>query len=325
MEISYFREFAVLAETKNFWAAADRLFIGQSSLSKHIKTLENQLGEALFVRTSRKVELTPFGQVMLPYAQSIAKLQYEYEAAAFNFLNRETAPLEIATIPVMAHYGLIDALMQFKQDHPTVQVNIHEADTLVAREMLLDRTCELAIIRESETYMEHDPEKERRLVKLPFARDRLLAVLPPDHPLCSAESIELSQLADENFALIPPGTLPYNLCVRACQEANFLPNVIFTSNNLEAILDTVRRGSCVALLFSHHMNFPHQVDFGDTPPFVSVPITPSIKTTLFLCYRKGEPLSAAAAYFIEYCKQVKARFAEPEGNPSAEPSIPKGK
>ncbi len=314
MEISYFREFVVLAETRNFGEAAERLFIGQSSLSKHVKTLESQLGQPLFVRTSRKVDLTPFGEVMLPYAQSIARLQYEYETAAFNFCNRDTTPLEIATIPVMAHYGLIDALMQFKQDHPKLQVNIHEADSLVARDLLLDRTCELVFYRESNAYMEHDPEKERQMVKLPFVTDRLLAVLPPDHPLCDAEGIELSQLAGESFATFPPGTLPYNVCIRACQEAGFLPDVLFTSNNLEALLDTVRRGSCVALLFTHHMNFPHQVDFGDNPPFVTVPIVPAIKTSLYLCHRKGEPLSAAAAYFIEYCKQVKTRFDESSVN-----------
>ena len=69
MDINYFREFVILAETKNYWAASERLFIGQSSLSKHIKTLEKSLGAALFDRTSRKVELTEFGKRMLPYAR----------------------------------------------------------------------------------------------------------------------------------------------------------------------------------------------------------------------------------------------------------------
>ena len=68
MEISYFNEFVILAETRNYWAASERLYIGQSSLSKHIKTLESQLGAPLFDRTSRKVELTEFGAKMLPYA-----------------------------------------------------------------------------------------------------------------------------------------------------------------------------------------------------------------------------------------------------------------
>ena len=79
MEISYFKDFVILAETKNFWAASERLYIGQSSLSKHIKTLERELGAPLFTRTSRKVELTEFGELMLPYAQSLSRMQYEYE------------------------------------------------------------------------------------------------------------------------------------------------------------------------------------------------------------------------------------------------------
>ncbi|MCD7735046.1 MAG: LysR family transcriptional regulator [Clostridiales bacterium] len=306
MDISYFKEFVILAETQNFWAAADRLFIGQSSLSKHIKTLENQLGAPLFDRTSRKVELTQFGELMLPYAQSIARLQYEYESAAFNHLNRECAPLEIATIPVIAHYGITEALLRFKQAHPAVQVNIQEADTLIVREMLLNRTCEIAIYRDSSAYLEHDPDKERQLVRLPYARDQLVAVLPPDHPLSHADHVELPQLADDLFALIPPNTLPYNLCMRACQEAGFLPKVYFTSHNLESILDTVRKGSCVALLFSNHLNFPHQIDFGDQPPFVAIPVSPPIYTTVYLSYRKNDTLSSAAAYFIEFCKQVRA-------------------
>ena len=55
MEIGYFREFVVLAKTQNYWAASERLFIGQSSLSKHIKTLEKQLGAPLSTSASHFV------------------------------------------------------------------------------------------------------------------------------------------------------------------------------------------------------------------------------------------------------------------------------
>ncbi len=306
MDISYFREFVILAETQNFWAAADRLFISQSSLSKHIKALEANLGAPLFERTSRRVELSAFGRTMLPYAQSMAKLQYDYETAAFNFLHQENATLEIATIPVLAHYNITEALLQFKKAHPTVQVNIQEADTLLVREKLLNRECEIGIYRDSSAYLEHNPDKEQQLEKLAYARDQLIAVLPPDHPLSGASSVELSQLSGEFFALIHRDTMPYELCLRACREAGFSPNVIFTSHNLESILDMVRKGSCVALLFTNHLDFPHHIDFGSKPPFVAVPVTPTIQTTVYLSYRKGEVLSSVAAHFIEFCKQAKA-------------------
>lgn len=302
MDISYFREFVILAETCNYWNAAERLFIGQSSLSKHIKTLENHLGAPLFDRTSRKVELTEFGQLMLPYAQSVSKLQYEYESAAFTYLHQQNEPLNIATIPVIAHYNITDILIKFQLNHPTIQVNIQEADTLLVREWLIDRKCHIAIFRDSTAYLEHNPDKESQLVKIPYRNDRLLAVLPPDHPLAGEKEIELSQLSAEPFALIQQDTMPYELCMRVCREAGFTPRVVFTSHNLEAILDMVRKGSCVSLLFTNHVSFPHKVAFGEHPPFVSVPVTPAISTTVYLAYLKNAKLSPAALQFIDYCK-----------------------
>lgn len=307
MDISYFREFVVLAETQNYWAAADRLFISQSSLSKHIKAMEAQLGAPLFNRTSRKVELSDFGKVMLPYAQTISKLQYDYDSAAFNFLHRESTPLEIATIPEMAHYHITDILLRFKRDHPTVQVNLQEVDTLVGRDLLIDRKCELAILRRSPSFIDHDPEKERQMVTFPVIRDRLMVVLSPKNPLAKEKKIELAQLAEEQFAFTPKETLHYELCFRACRNAGFIPNVLLTTRDLESILDLVRRGSCISLLFENQLDFPHHIPFDDNnAPFVAVPVDPEIDTTVSLCYRKGETLSSAAAYFLEYFKALRA-------------------
>lgn len=306
MDISYFREFVILAETKNYWAAADRLFIGQSSLSKHIKAMEKQLGAALFERTSRKVELTEFGTLMLPYAQSIAKLQYEYETAAFNQLNQGTEVLHIASIPVMPHYGITDILLRFQTDFPAVQIHTSEADTLEIREWLVERKCELAFYRDSIAYLEHDWDKEQRLVKIPYFQDKLVAILPKDHPLAENSCVELAQLSKENFVLLPNGSMPNSLCMRACQEAGFIPHVLFTSHNLEALLDMVLKGKCVSLLFARHADFLRALLHADqTPPpslpFAVIPIVPEIPTTICLSYLKGTPLSPTASRFLEYC------------------------
>ena len=71
MNTEFLKEFVVLAETKNFWEASERLYMNQSTLSKHIKSLENELGVELFTRTTRRVELTSYGQTFLPYARTI--------------------------------------------------------------------------------------------------------------------------------------------------------------------------------------------------------------------------------------------------------------
>lgn len=301
MDISYFREFVILAEIKNYWAAAERLYIGQSSLSKHIKTLERQFGAPLFDRTSRKVELTEFGEKMLPYAQQIARLQYEYEAAAYNYLQTGNMILNIASIPVIPHYYITDILLACQKEFPNMQINMQEADTLILREWLLERKCELAFYRDSMIYLEHDPLKEARLTKIPYWEDQLVAVLPRDHRLAGVQQVELSQLSDENFTLIKQDTMPYTLCMRVCREAGFVPKVVFTSHNLETLLDLVVKGDCISLQFFNQVEF-FQKTFYDKH-VVAVPIYPPIKTTIYLAYLNDIPLSKAATCFIDKLKQ----------------------
>ncbi len=100
MDINFFREFAVLARTGSYSEAAEQLFLSQPSLSKHIKSAELELGRPLFRRTTRRIELTPFGAALLPYAEQIAALQDEYTARLLH------VPQEKAVISLGLGYPL---------------------------------------------------------------------------------------------------------------------------------------------------------------------------------------------------------------------------
>ena len=95
MEINYLKEFVVLAQTGNFMEAADILYVSQSTLSKHIKSMELELGVPLFDRTTRKVTISKFGELLLPYAQQIAELQDKYTAIFQNSLDIDQETLTV--------------------------------------------------------------------------------------------------------------------------------------------------------------------------------------------------------------------------------------
>lgn len=80
MELSYIKEFIVLAEYKNFSKAAEELYISQPTLSKHIQAMERELGGKLFNRSTHGVSLTEFGELFLPFAIRISDVQNEYES-----------------------------------------------------------------------------------------------------------------------------------------------------------------------------------------------------------------------------------------------------
>lgn len=71
MELSQLRYVVAVADLGSISAAARHLYVGQPSLSKSIKELENELGRPLFRRTARGVELTPSGRDFLSHARSI--------------------------------------------------------------------------------------------------------------------------------------------------------------------------------------------------------------------------------------------------------------
>lgn len=300
MNIDYFKEFAVLAETKNYWEASARLYLNQSTLSKHIKAMEKDLGVPLFKRTTRSVELTEFGAALLPYAQSITKIQFEYSTLLMQKKNRSRHLVTIGSIPAMAQYQITGLLLDFKKIRPSFTPRIIEDDTKVIKNLLLQKRCELAFLRETQSSIEHDMFNGDKITRIPYMTDHAVAVLPGSHPLAGRETLTLRELQDEAFCFLKENTMLYDLCRVACQEADFIPNIAFDSHRLDSILEMVASGGYAALLMDKHVESTVKTSTGKPASFAAVKITPEITTQISLCYLKDAPLSDTARRFIEY-------------------------
>lgn len=303
MNTSYFREFTVLAEMKNYWEAAERLFMNQSTLSKHIKAMETELGVQLFDRSTRRVELTKYGSALLPFAQSIIRQETEYSALFLQMQYQEKGLLVIGSIPVMAQYGITNLLSVFQKRNPQKIVKIIEEDPQDLEDLLRKKRCELIFQRESKLDFEKNFMEDHELVRIPFVRDHLVALLPRKHPLADRKQIKLPELKDENFCLIKEGTLMYNLCIDACHASGFVPRTSFTSHRIESILDMVTSGDCVGLLMNCHVNLPENVAHYETD-WVAVDITPPIYSQISLCYLADAHLSETAEKFVDFIKKM---------------------
>lgn len=300
MEINYFKEFVVLAETRNYWEASERLFLNQSTLSKHIKNLEQELGVELFARTTRKVELTEYGTALLPYAQTIANAQFDYSATLLNLKDQNKNILTIGSIPVIAQYNITSIFIDFRKRYPEYHYRICEDDTKELLQLLLRKKCELVFLRETNITLSQNTFEKHEIVRIPYMQDHLIAVLPNDHPLAGRQEITLRELQGEDFCFIKDGSFMYDVCRSACHEAGIIPNIVYDSHRLDNIFDMVTRGKCVALMMNKHGAHPIESDMSENPPFSTVKITPTIMSQISLCYLKKAPLSRAARQFIDY-------------------------
>lgn len=301
MNTEYLKEFVVLAETRNYWEASERLYMNQSTLSKHIKSLEQDLGVALFERTTRKVNLTDYGEIFLPYAKSISRTEFEGTSAIKRHMNIENGLLTIGSLPSMPQYHITQFIAKFQKEYPEATVKITEDDPTNLMSYLINENCELIFTREEKTAFEHNFMSNDSVMHIPYMRDKLVALLPRTHRLAHETSINLKQLADENFCFIKEGSLMHQLSLDACQNAGFIPNTIFTSHRIDSILDMVTNQDCVALLMDRHMELPENGPKQINVPWLTVDIAPEISSQICLCYKTDKPLSKTAKLFVDFC------------------------
>lgn len=93
----------------------------------------------------------------------------------------------------------------------------------------------------------------------------------------------------------------YQIAMDACQNANFIPDIIFTSHRIDSILDMVANQNCVALLMDVQLQLPEMISKQFSNLCCAIPIIPNISSQLSLCYRADKPLSKIAQLFVDFC------------------------
>jgi LysR family transcriptional activator of glutamate synthase operon len=289
MNLDYLCEFTVIAKLGSFSLAAEELYMSQSSLSKHIMTLEKELGVQLFNRTSRSVVLSEAGALILADANHIREIKSRMLTSMAEQINRQKRVVNIASITVMVQYGITGAIARFQKQYPEINLSVSEYESHQIYRLLETGECELAFNRDSE-------EESHILEYTPFCTDNLVAVLPRSHSLSSAKEVNLKQLADENYLFINKGSILYDLCFKTCVNSGFEPKIIYTAHRPENIIDLVSQGMGVSLLMKR------LTDYFKSPGVACINVTPEVESTICLAKLKSRKLSSAAKVFWNYIK-----------------------
>ena len=124
METEWLRTFIVAAQTENFRETAEQRFITQSTVSKHIQHLENELQTTLFERQGKHVKLNHIGAHFLQHAEKMVATIDEGLHSTLSFLNGYTTQLTIGVAPQIANSTLPAIIYTFQQQNPSIQLKI---------------------------------------------------------------------------------------------------------------------------------------------------------------------------------------------------------
>ncbi len=132
MDVNFelYKVFYYVARTLSFSEASKQLFISQSAVSQSIKALEKKLGQSLFVRSTKRVQLTPEGEILFKHIEPALNLirQGENQLLETNTLNG--GQLRIAASDTICRYFLVPYLNKFHKDHPNVHIKVTNSTSI---------------------------------------------------------------------------------------------------------------------------------------------------------------------------------------------------
>lgn len=288
METEHIKEFLVMAGKLNYTAASDELFISQSSLFKHIRALEDELGVAFFAKEGKRVVMTEYGKLFVHHAEIMLHQidAYQEEVKAHREAQENTLKIMIANPNAELEFA-------FKKAYPQYKL---ESEHLFVFEETENTDAEIIALRGS------IPELEEKYDHVDLAMDSMAVIVPKDHPLAGRDSVRLIDLKNESFIGFSSrnprdtrsqiGTM-YDVA-SICRGAGFEPNIIMTAFPGSEIARLVSQGGGISILFKKATvrRMGDQVCYVDIEPKLEFPVR--------AYFRKDKELSAVAKAYISF-------------------------
>jgi DNA-binding transcriptional LysR family regulator len=242
MDIRQLELFIVAAEEQHFTRAARRANIVQSGLSVAIRALEEELGTRLFVRNTRRVQLSEAGRIFLPEARRVISAAKAAREAVVAMKGGLIGRLSIGTIQSLHPFLDLPALLQaFHQRYPKVEITVREITLEVLRQALREGNLDLAFMSISGL------SRVGLAVEVLFASQMVVAV-SPDHPIADRATIKLANLKQEAFVDFSPRWGTRHLVDQIFHLEGIARRTAFEVENFELLFQFVSRGFGLAVV-----------------------------------------------------------------------------
>jgi DNA-binding transcriptional LysR family regulator len=247
MELQQLRYVVAVAETNSFTRAAERCLVVQSALSHQIARLERELGARLFERTSRRVRLTAAGAAFVPVAQQCLATAERAAAEVAAAVGEVRGRLAVGLIPTVAAVDIPSALRDFHQRYPQVRISLRVGASEDLVEQVKQGAIEVAFLGLPPT------ARLKGVSALELARDRLVAVVAPDHPLAAEPAVSLRRLSAEVFVDLPAGTAGRVQTDLAFSAAGLSRDVAYEVSSADFMARLVAQGLGIAMFASAYV------------------------------------------------------------------------
>ncbi|NQX17019.1 LysR family transcriptional regulator [Rathayibacter sp. VKM Ac-2857] len=216
-----------VVDVGSFTGAADELGVTQPGLSQQVRALERELGGRLLDRLPRAIALTPLGRAVLPHARAVVADAQRALAAAASVVAAETGTIDVVTITSIGLGVLPGVLEVWLQEHPGASVTVIEHQSVDAVVAAMSAGAgDVAIAPMPRAWA-----GPSRLI----GREEFVVVSSADHPLARRSSVDLAELADEQWVHFTPEHGLAGVLDGYAAEAGFAPRVALRTPQTAAV------------------------------------------------------------------------------------------
>ncbi|MEW9669034.1 LysR family transcriptional regulator [Ammoniphilus sp. 3BR4] len=252
MDIRHLEYFSEVAKHLSFTKAASTLHISQPSLSKAIKTIEEELGVPLFYRSSKQLELTDAGRAVLINAKNVLEAFRNMTCELSDIMELKKGEIRIGIPPIVGAAFFSKLISQFKEAYPSIKITLTEVGTKPIKQGVEDGSLDIGLICSLPVRSE-----EYEIVNL--LKDPLMLIVHEENPLAAKQSLRLEDLSSESFILYRKDFSLHDRVIEECLKSGFHPHIVCESSQKDFMIELVEAKLGVALLPSQvcsQMNHP---------------------------------------------------------------------
>lgn len=242
MDVSYMKEFIALAANLNFTVTAEQLYMMQSTLSRHLIKIEEELGTKLFVRSTHDVILTEKGKRVY---EEFQKIVTTYDALVNEISEQSSGQILFGVLYYAIDKYVTPILLDFKTKYPNTDISLSSHQSLQMIHDILSDKIEVGLLEEGDYSANH-------LLKFhTFAREKYALLICEDHPLAGKKSVSMQELANQTLVFMKSHSWMYGPILQYINAIGLENYNIQYSDHIDTLTMTLIETNGIAIVPEH--------------------------------------------------------------------------
>lgn len=233
--------FITVVEKESFSRAAEAHYMTQPAVSQYIRTLEENMGTRLLERNNKYVRLNKAGEIVYYYGKEISGLYTNMQSLVDDLTKVATGTLSIGASYTFGEYMLPRILGQLMKEYPEIEPNVTIGNTAMIAELVATSQLDIGIVE--------GHFNELHIKKEVFAKDEMVVVASPYHPLIQSEHlVSIQALTNETWIVRERGSGTREAAEKLFKALDMVPAKTFKFSSTQLIKESVEVGLGISLM-----------------------------------------------------------------------------